>query len=170
MLVAVGAAPVDFLPPAGGLLQGRFAGLPDFFAWPLPGPVKRDERVPGFCSRFRPELDEVLYLQAAPPQQADHVAVAEMELHRLIIGPFEPVHAEVGPPQLLGGWLITVVGDGEHEQHRVHQEYQPSAGAQQPGRLGDPGVGIAPDARAVLRDGQVKAGVGEGGLLGAGVD
>jgi len=69
------------------LLQGRFAGLPDFFAWPLPGPVKRDERVPGFCSRFRPELDEVPYLQAVPPQQADHVAVAEMAVSVVINTP-----------------------------------------------------------------------------------
>jgi hypothetical protein len=43
-------------------------------------------------------------------------------------------------------------------------------GAQQPGRLGDPGVGVAPDAGAVLRDRQVEAGVGERCLLGAGVD
>jgi DNA-binding PadR family transcriptional regulator len=154
----------------GGLSRRRFAGPPDFFARPLPGPVERDERVPGFCFWLRPELNEVFHLQAATPQQADHVAVAEVELHRLIIGPFEPVHAEVGPQQPLGGRLIIGVRDGEHEQHRVHQEDQLPAGAQQPGRLGDPRVGITPDARAVLRDGQVEAGVGEGCLLGAGVD
>jgi hypothetical protein len=68
--------------------------------------VKCDERVPGFCSRVTLELNEVLHFQAASTQQADHVAVAEVKLHRLIIWPFEPVHTEVRPQQPLGSQLI----------------------------------------------------------------
>ena len=103
-------------------------------------------------------------------KQPDHVAVAKVEFHRLIIWPFKPVHAKVGPQQPPGGGQAFGVRDGEHEQHRIHQEDQLAAGAQQPGRLGNPRVGIAPDAGAVLRDRQVEAAVGEGCLLGAGVD
>jgi hypothetical protein len=43
-----------------------------------------------------PELEEILDFQAAAAEQPDHVAVAEVEFHRLIIWPFKPVHAEVG--------------------------------------------------------------------------
>ena len=57
----------------------------------------------------------------------------------------------------------------EHHQHRVDQEDQLPAGAQQAGRFGDPGVRIAPDAGAVLGDRQVEAGVGERRLLGVGL-
>ncbi len=44
-----------------------------------------------------PELEQILHLQAAAAQQPDHVAVTEVEHRRLIIWPFEPVHAEVRP-------------------------------------------------------------------------
>jgi hypothetical protein len=69
-----------------------------------PGPFKRDERVPGGGAQLRPELNQVLHLQAAVAQQPDHVPVAEMELHRLIIiWPFKSVHAEVRLQQPLAG-------------------------------------------------------------------
>src|ERR1700727_3229388 len=62
----------------------RLAGLPDFFAWPLPGPFEGHVRVSRRGVRVGPELEEILHLQAAAAQQPDHVAVAEVELHRLI--------------------------------------------------------------------------------------
>jgi hypothetical protein len=63
--------------------------------------------------------------------------MAEMELHRFIIWPFEPVHAEVGPPQPVSGRLIIGVRDGEHDQHRVHEEdQQPHRPRAAPNRLG----------------------------------
>ena len=89
--------------PAGGFTSS--CGLPDFLAWPLPRPFEGDERVPGGGARLRPQLEEIFHLQAAASQQADHVAVAEVELHRLIIWPFEPVHPEVRPQQPLRGRL-----------------------------------------------------------------
>src|SRR5208282_6779623 len=98
-------APLDMPVPrwAG---SGGFPGLPDFFARPLPGPFEGDERVPGGGARLRPQLEEILHLQSAAAEHPDHVAVAEVELHRLIIWPVKPVHAEVGPQQPLGGRLI----------------------------------------------------------------
>jgi hypothetical protein len=85
------------MPLPGWAVSERFADLPDFFAWPLPGPFKRDERVPGSGTRLRPELDQVLHLKAGASQQPDHIAVTEVELHGLIVWPLEPVHAEVRP-------------------------------------------------------------------------
>ena len=45
----------------------------------------------------------------------------------------------------------------QHERHRVAEEHQLAAGAQQPGRLGQPEVRVGPDGGAVLRDDQVEA-------------
>ena len=44
----------------------------------------------------------------------------------------------------------------------VDEEDQLPAWSENPGRLGDPAVGIAPDARAVLADREVKAASGKG--------
>src|SRR5258706_16301008 len=79
------------------------AGLPDFPARPLPGPFEGGERVRGGRAGRGSDLDQILDLEAAAAQQPDHVAVAEVELHRLVVGPFEAMHAEVRPQQPLGG-------------------------------------------------------------------
>jgi hypothetical protein len=55
-------------------------------------------------------------------------------------------------------------------QGAVDQEDQPPARAQQPRRLGDPAVGVAPDAGAVLADRQVEAAAAQRGALGVAVD
>ena len=54
-------------------------------------------------------------------------------------------------------------------QRRVDEEHEPPARAQQPRRLGDPLVRIAPDARAVLGDREVEARVVKRRLLGVAV-
>src|SRR5436190_1840002 len=146
------------------------AGLPDLLARPLPGPLDGGQRVRCDGTGAGPELEEVLDLKPAAAEQPDHVAVAEVELDRVVVGPFEPVHAEVRPEQPVRGGQVVLVGDREHDHHRVDQEDQLAARAQQPGRLGDPGVRVAPDAGAVLADGQVEAGVGERRPLGIRVE
>src|SRR6516225_11802980 len=89
--------------------SGALASLPDFFAGPSPGPVEGDERVPGGGVGAGAEFEEILDFQAAVAQQPDHLAVAQVELHRLVARPFEPVHAEVGPHQPLGGGPVVFV-------------------------------------------------------------
>ena len=49
--------------------SGEFAGLPCFFAGPLPRLVKRDERAPSGGARLRPQLKETLRPQAAAARQ-----------------------------------------------------------------------------------------------------
>src|ERR1017187_2230917 len=85
------------------LESAEFAGLPYFFAWPLPRPFQGCQRISCGSTWPGPELEEILDFQAAAAEQPDHVAVAKVEFHRLIIWPFKPVHAEVRPQQLLGG-------------------------------------------------------------------
>ena len=63
-----------------------------------------------------------------------------------------------------------VVGAAEDREDRVDEEDELAAGAQQARRLGDPGVGVAPDARPVLGDREVEGGVGVGHLLGVAVE
>ena len=95
--------------------------------------IEGNEWVTRGGTRLRPKLKEILHLQAAAAKQPDHVAVTQVELHRLFARPFKPVHAEIRPQQPLGGGLIIGVGDGEHERHGVHQEDQLAAGAEAAG-------------------------------------
>src|SRR5260370_20544216 len=91
--------------------SGRLDGPPDLLARPLPGPVEGRERVRGARVRRRPQFEEVLDLQAAPAQQPDHVAVTEAEVDGFFVRPLEAVHAELGPPQSLGGRKPALSGD-----------------------------------------------------------
>src|SRR5437588_7007265 len=78
--------------PPAARLQPRFPGFPDFLAGPLPGPFQAGQRVLAGRARRRLELNEVLDVEAAAAQQPDHVAVADVELHRVGAQPFEPMH------------------------------------------------------------------------------
>jgi hypothetical protein len=84
-------------------------------------------------------------------------------------GPLDPPQA---PLRSLQAFLreALLVGHAEGGQDAVGQEHQPPARAQQPGRLGHPAVGIAPDAGPVLADDQVEAPTGEWHPLGVGLD
>ena len=84
-------------------------------------------------------------------------------------GQIEPMHAEMIPLQLLGRRQI-LVRRRQHREIRTTEEHQLPTRAQDPRRLGDPTVGIAPDRGAVLRDRQVEAPVTERRPLGVGVD
>jgi hypothetical protein len=68
-------------------------------------------------ARAGPELDEVLDLQAAAAQQADHLAVAEVKLHGAVVRPLEAVHTEVRPQQPAGRGQAVLVRDSEHLGH-----------------------------------------------------
>lgn len=50
------------------------------------GPFERHVRIPGGSPGLGPDLMQILDLKAAAAQQPDHVAVAEVKLHRLITG------------------------------------------------------------------------------------
>lgn len=63
-----------------------FAGFPDFFARPLPGPFEVGERVRCRGAGLGSQFEKILDFQATAAQQPDHVAVAEVKLHRLITG------------------------------------------------------------------------------------
>jgi len=78
------------------------------------------------------------------------------------------VHAEEGPLQALAGRrdVVGVGWGGQHHQEAVAQEVQAATGAQQACRFWKPLVGITPDRRAVLADGEVEAGVRKRGGLG----
>src|SRR6266851_1504726 len=63
---------------------------------------------------------------------------------------------EVVSDQTVRGGIFAIRG-AESEEGAVLQEDQIAAGAQEPGGLGDPAVGIAPYARAVLGEGEIEA-------------
>src|SRR5438094_2595049 len=75
---------------------------------------------------------------------------------------------EVVSDQTVRGRIFAVRG-AESEEGAVLQEDQMATGPQEPHGLGDPAVGIAPYARAVLGDGEIEARVGQRDLLGVAV-
>src|SRR5256885_16590483 len=75
---------------------------------------------------------------------------------------------EVVSDQTVRGRIFGVRG-AESEEGAVLQEDQMASGPQEPHALGDPAVGIAPYARAVLGDGEIEARVGQRDLLGVAV-
>jgi hypothetical protein len=108
--------------------------------------------------RPRPQFDEILDREFIGPQEANQIAMAKVELHRRIIGPLEPMHAELRPQQSIGGCHSFLVWHAQHQQRAVAEEQEFTAGPEEAGRLGDPAVRIGPDGRSVLADDQVKAG------------
>jgi hypothetical protein len=77
-------------------------------------------------------------------QHPDPVAVAGMELDAAA-RPRHPAQAPLRPQEPLLGEAL-VFRDAQGGQDAVGQEHQPAARAQQPGRLGDPTLRVAPDA------------------------
>ena len=69
----------------------------------------------------------------------------------------------------VAGVVLGVGGSRASSSGAVDEEDQPAAGPQQPRGLGDPRVRVAPDARAVLGDGEVEARVRERHVLGVAV-
>ena len=107
----------------------------------------------------------------AVAEHADHLAVGEVELDRgaVLVVPLDAVEPELRAREALGRHLG--VGRGaEHDQRRVGQEDEPAARAQQPRRLRDPALRLAPQARAVLREREVEARVGQRDRFGVRLD
>src|SRR5688572_14594287 len=76
------------------------ASLPDFFAWPVPCPLRGDDGKARRRPFRRLDLDQVGNLEAVGPQNPNPVAVAEVEVDRAI-RPVEPMQTEVGTFQVL---------------------------------------------------------------------
>src|SRR5688572_24962166 len=107
--------------PCGSAL----AGLPGFLDRPATGPFSGREwiaRTLGVAGRR--VFHEILDLEARGSQQADHLTVRDRELHRSpVVGPVEPVHAEVGAYQRFARREI-LVGKREHREVGMPEEYQ----------------------------------------------
>ena len=92
----------------------------------------------------------------------------EVELDPLVVGPLEPVQAELATDELFR--RRPAVGRAEDDERAVDEEDQPTAGPQQASSLRDPAVWIAPDRGAVLREGKVESGIRKRHLLRARLD
>src|SRR3954451_10728017 len=92
--------------------------------------------------------------ETVPPQDADPVAVARMELDAAA-GPLHATRRSLRSLQTLfcePFGLRYTKGD----QDAVGQEHHPSVGREQPRRYPDPELRIAPQACAVLTDNQIE--------------
>src|SRR5438132_1363972 len=146
---AVGAGTVTSIYRAASRLSIP-AQPPDLLGRPAVRPRRRHVRMTRGGAGGRAQLEQVEDLQAAGAKQADPLARGQRELDRLVVGPLQPMETEVVAAQVgVGG--AGAVGGAQRQQRSVLEEDQLAARPQQPRRLRDPPVGIAPDAGAVLR-------------------
>src|SRR6266487_1085407 len=81
--------------PAGR--SPALAGFPDLLGRPLASPLDRDDVVIDVILRTLRclQLPEPEDLEAVLAQKADPVAVLDVEVNPVVLGPFEPVHPEL---------------------------------------------------------------------------
>src|SRR5271165_7136818 len=141
------------------------ASAPDLLTRPPPRPCAIDEVILADAVFGWAELDQILDLEPVGAQEPNPVAVTEMELDRRVVGPLEPVHAEVRTNEAIGGRDAIRVGGTQHQQRAVAEEEKLAAGMQKSGRLGDPVIGVRPDGGTVLADDEIEGPVPERHLL-----
>src|SRR6266699_5469253 len=86
------------LPKPLGIV-GPAPSLPDLLRWPLACPLQGDERIARRPRFRRLDFDQVLNLEPATPEQAEPVAVGQVELDARIAWPLDPMHPERRSPQ-----------------------------------------------------------------------
>ena len=147
-------------------------GLPDLFGRVALHPLEwSDVVVSSRRAVGHLDLDEVFDLEPARAQEPDHLAVGESELDPIdlpvLVVPLCAVHPEEVAVELELGWgFIVVLRVAEQQQRVAPEEDEPTARSEQPGRLRDPAVRIAPDGGAILGEGEVEALVPERRTLG----
>ena len=104
----------------------------------------------------RVELDEVDHLEARTAEEPEELAVRELPLDPDFVGPLQAAENALRAQERLAGRPFDL-GRAEDRERRVAEKPEAAAGTEQPVRLGKPAVRVAPDARAVLRDGEVEA-------------
>src|SRR5262245_60506437 len=126
--------------------------LPHFLRRPVPRPRRADEVERRRRALRCAHLDQVLDREPVRSQEADPIAVAEMEIDGAAAGPLEAVRAEVGAQQTIGGGRAVLLLHAEREQRAVGEEDQLPARTEHACGFGDPPVRIGPQTRAVLGD------------------
>ena len=97
-----------------------------------------------------------LDLEPALAQQPNPLAVRKLELDALVLVRTTRADAARTAAGASCSPTFPVVGSAEDRQRRVPQEDELATRPQQPGRLGNPLVRIAPDRGAVLREREVE--------------
>ena len=116
----------------------------------------------------RIQLDQVEDVEARPPQQAEQLTVRQLPLDAGLAGPLQATETALGAEELFA--RHSLAGRAENGERAVAEEPEPTARPEQPVRLGEPEVGVAPDAGAVLGDREVEALGGQRDVLGARLD
>ena len=110
--------------------------------------------VPSRRPRARTARLELEDVEAGLSQEREELAERQVELGRPVVLPVEPVQPALRPLQLLACQPSSA--RAEDRERRVAQEDELAARPEQPRRLRDPAVGVAPDRRAVLGERDVE--------------
>ena len=153
--------------PAGGSALVR---LPHLLARPLPRPLEGDERV----ARRRVRAAGRTSTRSSTSKPLRRSRRTQSPCDRWNSTLWSPGHStrcmpNAGRSSRSPAATPSCSGMQSISSERVDQENEPPAGAQQARRLGDPAVGIRPQAGAVLGDGEVEAGIAVGHRLGVAV-
>src|SRR5262249_19486214 len=132
------------------------ARLPDLFAGPAMGPLRRHVLVTRGGPLRRPELDEILDRKAVPAQDADPASERQVELDLAGIRPLEAVHSAVVTHQALPRRLPRP-GHAELKQGAAGEKDQAPSRSEQARGFRDPPVRITPEGSAVLGKDQIEA-------------
>src|SRR5205807_2720148 len=81
------------------------------------------------------------------------------ELDPRVAWPFHPVHPEGRPQQPVTRGAVVFLWHAQHEEGRVHKENKHTARTEEPGGLRHPAIRVGPQARAVLGDREIEAGI-----------
>src|SRR5215211_3611942 len=147
------------------------ACLPDLLGGPAARPVRWNEVVERVVARRlgRSKLPKTEDLEPGPTQQAEHVPVAQVVLDALVVpGPLHPPELELRTQQPFLD--PSLVGHAHHRERRVAKEDELAARAEQAVSLANPLLGIDPDRRAVLGQGEIERRIGKGNLGGVRFD
>src|SRR5215207_7557492 len=127
----------------------RFADLPDVLGRPAAGPLQRDQVVGRLRVRSGAQLDQVLDGKSVGSEQADPLAVGELEVDALVA--LEAAQLEIVVLRTLVHGLALLVPEDVQDRRR-HREGQQAATAKQPSALGNQAPWIGEVERAVVAE------------------
>src|SRR5918912_4397458 len=170
-------APADYGAPESTRARARMrsgsralARHPDLLGRPAPRPLDGDVGITGGRAHRWPQLDEILPLEVMLTHEPNPIPVAEVELDRLVVRPFEAMHPKVVAHEPLLCRNTLRVRHAQHENRTVDEEDELATGSEEAGSLRDPAIRVTPDAGPIFGDGEVDTGVGQRDLLGIAVD
>src|SRR5579884_110752 len=144
--------------------RDRFADAPDTLHGPVPGPlVLFRVAIAAGLTLVRPGLDEILDDETRPAEEANPLAVGDLEVD--LIAPIDAVQAKVVVDQRAREAILRHVLADKADGGRAAEGKEPT-GTEDAADFGHRPVGIGERHRAPVAEDNVERRIGEGDVLG----